>query len=821
MIKTEILAPAGSYETMQAAFRAGADAVYLAGQSFGARAFADNLDKAHLIQAIDEAHMRGKKLYLTVNTLLKENELKEQLKAYLTPLYEAGLDAVIVQDFGVLKMIHEQFSGLDIHASTQMTVTDGNFAKWLSQFGVTRVVPARELSLKEIRRMKAESGLEIECFVHGALCYCYSGQCLLSSMIGGRSGNRGRCAQPCRLPYELISDRGQLSKKGENYLLSPKDIAALSLIPDLIDAGIDSLKIEGRMKRPEYAALVSSLYRKYVNLYETKGRDGFFVDEADIRDLMDLYNRGGFTEGYYKQHNGRAMMSVDRPNHIGTKAAKVLSVKNREICLKALEMLHPGDVIEYIGIKSAGAKRQELTLKTGADTGGILNVKGFLSGVKAGDVLYRTRNQSLIDSVADVCALRENKEKLYGTLTISKDLPVKMTVEHRGIEASVCGETASAAANRPLCEADVRARMEKTGNTPYEFEKLDIFIDEDVYVSIRGLNQLRRDAIEALEAARRSHYARKLADSFKNTELAEAAVCAKTDTSVAGAVCASSEAASGQSVSVLLGNRSQLKPVLLHKGVSLIYMEAADFAAAEDKQTLVREVHEAGKQLYIALPHVFRDDIQRRCMPEAGTALSVGADGFLVRNMEALIAVRNIDRNIPIVADASVYTFNSLAKDFVRACTNICVTAPVELNERELRQRGCEGDEIIVYGYMPLMVSAQCPMKTTGNCLKEKQGIRNPGTVYLKDRKGERFKTAAFCKYCYSVIYNSKPLQLADELAKISRMGFLRARVSLTSENERQISDIIDDVTAGFVHKQTVPNRLEAFTKGHFKRGVE
>ena len=397
MTKTEILAPAGSYETMQAAFRAGADAVYLAGQSFGARAFADNLDTQKLIRAIDEAHMRGKKLYLTVNTLLKEHELKGQLIDYLAPLYEAGLDAVIVQDLGVLKVVHECFKGLDIHASTQMTVTDADFASWLSGFGVTRIVPARELSLEEIKIMKQKSGLEIETFVHGALCYCYSGQCLLSSMIGGRSGNRGRCAQPCRLPYELISDKGRLNKNGENYLLSPKDIAALALIPDLVDAGIDSLKIEGRMKKPEYAALVSFLYRKYVDLYAAKGRDGFVVDASDIHDLMDLYNRGGFTEGYYKRHNGRQMMSVLRPNHIGTKAAEVLSVKNKEIRLKALEDLYPGDVLEVIGgsagdeaagrgAKGEALKRQkpirgqaaapgrrpEMTLKSGAVRGKVL-----------------------------------------------------------------------------------------------------------------------------------------------------------------------------------------------------------------------------------------------------------------------------------------------------------------------------------------------------------------------------------------------------------------------------------------------------------------
>lgn len=827
MTKTEILAPAGSYETMQAAFRAGADAVYLAGQSFGARAFADNLDTQKLIRAIDEAHMRGKKLYLTVNTLLKEHELKGQLIDYLAPLYEAGLDAVIVQDLGVLKVVHECFKGLDIHASTQMTVTDADFASWLSGFGVTRIVPARELSLEEIKIMKQKSGLEIETFVHGALCYCYSGQCLLSSMIGGRSGNRGRCAQPCCLPYELISDKGRLNKNGENYLLSPKDIAALALIPDLVDAGIDSLKIEGRMKKPEYAALVSFLYRKYVDLYAAKGRDGFVVDASDIHDLMDLYNRGGFTEGYYKRHNGRQMMSVLRPNHIGTKAAEVLSVKNKEIRLKALEDLYPGDVLEVIGgsagdeaagrgAKGEALKRQkpirgqaaapgrrpEMTLKSGAVRGKVLTAAAVLNGIHPGDILYRTRNQKLIDSVSEAYVLSENKEKLYGTLTISKGLPVKMTVEHRGIMASVFGETAAEASNRPLTASEVRARMEKTGNTPYEFEKLDITMDDDVYVSIKGLNTLRRDAIEALDMARQAHYARSMSENQTNTDAAQASVKCSTE----------------RSVSVLLGDKDQLETVLNHKSVRLIYMALSEFEGIQHKEALVDAVHSSGKQLYIALPYIFREDIKRLCLPALRAAARAGADGFLVRNIEELIAVRVLDTKLPVVADSSVYTFNSEAKNMLHTWCDVRVTAPLELNERELKRRGCTGDEIVIYGYMPLMISAQCPLKTTGNCLKE--GRKNPGTVYLKDRKGERFRTAAFCRYCYSVIYNSKPLQLFDELSKLCDMGFSWARLNLTTETPKQTKTLLD-AAAAFIRGEDAKNELETFTKGHFKRGVE
>ena len=298
--KYEILAPAGSYKCMVAAFNAGADAVYLGGNMFGARANAENFTEEEILIAIDYAHIRGKKIFLTVNTLLKNNEIEKKLYDYIKPFYIAGLDAVIVQDFGVFEFIKRYFPKIDIHVSTQMTVTGKEFATKLKEDGATRIVPARELSLKEIKEIYETTGLEIECFVHGALCYCYSGMCLFSSVIGGRSGNRGRCAQPCRLPYDIKFDNEYISSE---YPLSTRDLCTLNILPDILEAGVYSLKIEGRMKKPEYVASVVSKYRKYVDIYETKGRNGYKVEKKDIQELMDIYNRGQFTEGYYNKHN--------------------------------------------------------------------------------------------------------------------------------------------------------------------------------------------------------------------------------------------------------------------------------------------------------------------------------------------------------------------------------------------------------------------------------------------------------------------------------------------------------------------------------------
>ncbi len=341
----ELLAPAGSYETMQAAIAAGADAVYIGGQLFGARAYADNPDDNMLLDAIDYVHLRGKKLYLTVNTLLKDSEIEEQLYAYLEPLYKQGLDAVIVQDLGVMKFIQEHFPLLPIHASTQMTITGRLGAKFLEeQNNVTRVVTARELSLDEIQDIRNNSSLEIESFIHGALCYSYSGQCLFSSMVGGRSGNRGRCAQPCRMIYKDSDGRN-------GYFISPKDLCTIDILPEIIKAGVTSLKIEGRMKKPEYTAGVVSIYRKYLDLYLAKGEKDYSVSQKDKQILLDLFNRGGFTAGYYLKHNGQDMVFTEGKDseEKGRNEELFARIRSRYIDAPQEKMQITGEAYVYVG----------------------------------------------------------------------------------------------------------------------------------------------------------------------------------------------------------------------------------------------------------------------------------------------------------------------------------------------------------------------------------------------------------------------------------------------------------------------------------------
>ena len=305
----ELLSPAGSLDSLRAAVNAGADAVYIGGRKFGARAYAENPEEDLLREGIRYAHIYGAHVHLTVNTLLKDAEMKE-LESYLMPYYMEGLDAVIVQDAGVMDYLHRHFPGIPLHASTQTTVTGPESAEFWKKLGAVRVIPARELSLKELKNIKDRTGMEVETFVHGALCYSYSGQCLMSSLIGGRSGNRGRCAQPCRLPYVLTDGNRSLNRKNETTLLSCRDLCSLDILPDIIEAGIDSLKIEGRMKSPRYTAGVTEIWRKYLDLYAAEGRDGYHVEPEDRKALLSLFDRGGQTEGYYFRHNGREMLAL-------------------------------------------------------------------------------------------------------------------------------------------------------------------------------------------------------------------------------------------------------------------------------------------------------------------------------------------------------------------------------------------------------------------------------------------------------------------------------------------------------------------------------
>lgn len=818
--KYEVLAPAGSYSCMVAAFNAGADAVYLGGNLFGARASANNFTKEELLSAIEYAHLRGKKVFLTVNTLLKNTQLQTQLYDYIEPLYMAGLDAVIVQDFGVLEFIREHFPDMDIHASTQMTVTGPDFARRLKEYGVTRIVPARELSYSEIKSIYEATKLEIECFVHGALCYCYSGMCLLSSIIGGRSGNRGRCAQPCRLPYEVSF--GDKTIRGD-YPLSPADLCTLNIIPDILESGVYSLKIEGRMKKPEYVAIVSAMYRKYVDMYETHGREGYRVDENDIRILKDIYNRGEFTDGYYKRHNGSEIMSVKRPNHTGTRAAIILDYnkKRQEITARALEKLNANDVLEIflphsddvVSVKSIDVNEGAVfTTRVSKDIG------HFNKNKKAAKrYIMRTRNNMLISDIEKtyLLAASESLEKIIigGAVVVCLGMPVSIDVWCDDIHAHIEGAIPKEAENRPVSVDDITKQIKKTGATPFEFDvhDLTVTVDDGLFISIKELNQLRRAVLDSLQekissqassnrntkhnitlndnkllpSDRHAYQEENTSNSYKN-DMESNPTYEKPEKSI---------------ISAYVSSREQFEAAVTGNNVTMIAFEAD--IPVKFWNEFIKTAHTNNKEIFLSLPYVFREHGRSFLKKHIDFFRDNKLDGYVFRSMEEIswFDRHMLDRK-KTVLDNTIYGFNDKALGFLSQYNPYLITASYELNMKELNHLKSKRLEICVYGNIPVMISAGCIKKTYNRC-DGKEGI-----TIIRDRLGNSFKCKNQCAFCYNIIYNSKPLNLVD-VADMLNENFISRKYMFTTESAAQTQRILSGQTG------------TDFTRGHFKRGVD
>lgn len=833
----EVLAPAGTYECFRAAINAGADAVYLGGSMFGARAFAGNFEEAELIKAIRTAHLYGRKVYLTVNTLLRNDEL-EKLVQYVKPYYEEGLDAVIVQDYGVFAVLREAFPGLDLHASTQMTITGKYGAQLLKDMGAARVVPARELSAKEIRDIYDNVNVEIESFVHGALCYCYSGQCLLSSMIGGRSGNRGRCAQPCRLTYSA-------NGISEKYLLSPKDMCTIEAVPDILDAGVYSLKIEGRMKSPEYVAGVSYAYRKYVDMYLEKGRDGYRVEEQDIRQLMDLYNRGGFCKGYYYAQNDKSMMTFDRPNHQGI---VIGNIKNGELILS--QEVNPGDVLEF-------PDGSEYTTPTGKKSGRLALPKGVLKNPKNGAAVYRTRNNELLGQLRAGYIDNDIKIPVRMEIFLKSGERACLKLLSGDKELVVYGDVLEPSDKRPAVREDVVKQLKKLGGTAFSSDEGSIVTDiqGSPFVPVRLLNDLRRNALEELESMllsgyKRNHEYMKVqasmtagvleADAAQENagvqEIADAQENAGIQENTAAQCNAACEAglterrdySEGQhDITVQVMNKEQLEAVLrtAHNNVSRIYIstELSGIDGAIMMKGMVDE-YNAGIsannrkiEVYMAMPYIFRDRTVMLFERKLEDVKAAGFDGMLIRSPEELGYIRKKGLYElyagRVVADYDMYTYNKAAFDeYIRLGIHD-FTLSEELNAGQLRGlcRSVQDRNIylekLVYGYLPLMVTAGCTLKYTS---KDKPCGR-PGVYYLTDRKGKQLAALNSCSYCYNLIYNSVPEYLLDKPDEIRNMGVEALRLSFSIEGADEVENIM----------KMNADSVKAYTRGHYNRGVD
>lgn len=767
----ELLAPAGSYETFQAVLRAGADAVYLGGSQFGARAYANNFGEEELLKAIDYAHIHGRQVYLTVNTLLKEEELEGRLYHYLLPYYEQGLDAVIVQDMGAFSLIRREFPGMDIHTSTQMTVAGCEGARYMKELGASRVVTAREMSFSEIHKIHEQVDIEMESFVHGALCYCYSGQCLLSSMLGGRSGNRGRCAQPCRLPYEVYDrEHRKISVKG-NYVLSPKDLCTIAYIPALAESGVYSFKIEGRMKQAEYAAGVVSVYRDYTDRYladlmgardsgksEEEARafakERFRVSDFDQRKLFDMGNRSGFTDGYYIRQNGREMITFGKPNHAKTNEGLQNEIRETYVVPKSQDF--------------------------------------------------------------------EIKEKINGILRLKKDSPAIIELTCGGHTVRLEGDVVQPSVKQPLSREKVTASMQKTGNTPFVFSELVIDMEEDVFLPVQALNQLRRAALEQCERLLAEEYRRRKTKVSGETEERPCAGRGElhTDTNFAERLCGG-KTEKHMNVAVSIEDRQQIGEVLSRAFVDDIYFDSSCYSRGEIFLQLKEDVeaaHRAKKKAYFILPAIFRSKTAEFYREHLTKIRALTLDGVVAKSFDAAAFARKyLGNRMALILDHSLYTWNQEAKELLRTLMPLRDTVPLELNRREIAGRDNHDSEMLIYGYLPLMTSAQCVHANTGKCDTHKT------VTYLKDRYGKYFPVKNNCSECYNTIYNTTPLMLFGAHRELKDMGMAGCRISFTLEDREQVRRILAVCEETFLSgakdvKEVFPG---AYTNGHYKRGVE
>ena len=750
----ELLAPAGSMDSLKAALSFGADAVYMGGPRFGARAFAQNPDSAGLLEALDYVHVRGKKLYLTVNTLLKEEELAG-LEAYLLPFYEAGVDAVLVQDLGVLSRIRRDFPDLPVHASTQMTVLDPDGVLALRQMGISRVVTAREITIPEIKSL-AQTGVEVEVFVHGAICYCYSGQCLLSSLIGGRSGNRGRCAQPCRLPYDVQENGRILTATGRNYVMNLKDMDTLACLPQLIEAGACSLKIEGRMKSPRYTGGVTAVYRKYLDMALAGGN--YSVDPEDRRFLRELFDRGGYTE-----------------------------------------------------YASQGLRDRMVSLESKPD--------------------FRAVEESFLREKEAAFAKTGSKEKIKGKLRFYTGEPVTITIEpllpeealltgQAAVTVTETGETVQEAKNQPLDEDVLRQRFFRLGDTPFTWDSLEIETDGRGFLPVGQLNLLRRRATDGLIRAILRQHRRQRKEAATNRE-PQSRQGKQAKTGKRQAEADKKQAAGLPEMYVSADTIPQLRTVLSFPFIRRIYLNLATISEEEEREAFrlladwkQEEGAESGRSLYLNLPYVVRQETKRRLKERLEVYAEAGADGWLLHTWDQAAWLAKETPRMHRWADASLYTYNRPAAALLAENGISGAALPVELNGGELRERTKASplpSELIVYGYLPVMVSAQCVRRTVSGC------TGRPDLLWLRDRCQKRFAVRNACRFCLNMIYNSEPLYLLDCAEEWKTMDLKALRLQFTIENEKETRRILESCLT----ESLSVNPLKSFTRGHFRRGVE
>ena len=731
--KIELLAPAGSFEGLIGAINGGADAVYLAGDRFGARAYANNFSREEICEALILAKLHNVKIYLTVNTLLKNVELNE-LFEYMKPLYDNGLDGVIVQDIGVFTCLKEWFPGLELHVSTQMTVTSLEGAKFLTDLGAKRVVLSRELTLDEVKNI-VDAGIETECFVHGSMCYCYSGQCLFSSVIGQRSGNRGRCAQPCRLPYKVNGN------KKEEYCLSLKDMCTLEHLPELIESGIASFKIEGRMKNPAYAAWVTKIYRKYIDRYLANPSQPFKVEKRDLEQLKTLYIRSELHDGYYHKYRGGNMITKDSPAYSKTDE-KFVSLITEEM------------------IKTMPKK----------------------------EILMRGKFR-----VGEPC-------ELVVSLANNEDLTVTVT-----------GDVVQEAQKAPITQDALAERLGKMGDSYFCVKNPVLDMDDNIFMPVKAINELRRQALELL------------LENVKNKMCMlpdRKAAC--QDELLAPSTDFKNKFESAQYIA-FVETKEQWKEVLeaeYIKRIVIPYGWLLDDCKAVD--VLQEESGEKQKEIFFALPAVCRNAMTKRIKQafEVAVERKFGV-GFYANQFDSLSLVKRYCKEMQCNGDLHLYCFNNVSANTLKNYV-YNYTISVELNKDEIRHLNAQ-NELVLYGRLPLMETANCIFMTENMCRKQQKDVgKAHKTGSLKDRTGTNFCYRTHCDepVCYNTIYNSVPVSLHKHKAVIDKLSCCNYQLRFTVENAAETRNVLR-LFQNFSKGEWMDDVSYAYTNGHFMRGVQ
>jgi len=844
--KPELLAPAGDWESLVAAVQNGADAVYLGGKSFNAREGAENFDLEGLARAVEYAHVRDVKVYVTVNTLVSDDELGEAAK-YILYLHNTGADAVIMQDLGLMRLIRRVLPSLEIHASTQMTVHNTFTVETLKETGVRRVIPARELSLDEIAALKRETGMEIEVFIHGALCVCYSGQCLMSSMIGGRSGNRGRCAQPCRLEYVLVDEKGRPladPEKTGRHLLSPRDLNLSRHIPELIAAGVDAFKIEGRLKRPEYVATVVRIYRELIDR-ALEEEESYKVASEEIRQLAQVFNRG-FTPGYLHGCLGRSLMSYKRPNNRGIKLGRVsgYDAVNGLVEIKLQEPLGCGDIVE-IWVSKGGYIRisvkkivvnGKLVKRARAGTVAKIPLRGpgeRWSPEKGRNVPSEKRRggPSAGDRVFKVfdALLREKARKSYASPRELKSIPLKFYVSARpGEPLKICVEDPDGCSGRaetstvcrpaekePLNRDFLYRQLNRLGNTPFvlgelycDFGKRTSPAGEGVMVPVGEINRARREAIKELEKNRievrkkvpvaPEEFNKRLQRAFVETLTVDNAV-SEAEKSCAGGGCDKIR------LSVTVTDLASLRAAV-NAGADMIYFGGESFyskgaVSIADIRAGIEYCKENEACMVLSSSRILKDAELEKFHHIMEQMANQGVSGVQAGNFGVLKLARRI--GLPVYVDFALNIFNRFTVDYLRDLGAVGVTLSPELTLQQVKKIvGLHKErslyiepavEVLVHGAVPLMVSEYCAVGSLLGGLDDSGTCAGPcSDVHcgLKDRMGVIFPIEVD-NNCRMHVFNSRELCMIDDLGKLAEAGVDVVRVEARKEGPAYVAETV------------------------------